>query len=191
MGVSEIIESWNLAAVGRDPPLKWVDYPHAIRLKQIAGTSQNGEFPDIRTRYALVQSEMSAARKFLVIDDNADGRALLTKTLMRKFPSSIIHECQDAESAVSDVARGGVDVVVVHRVWDVDGATLIRRLRAANLSVPIIAVSGIDRTKEALAAGATRFLSYDEWLRVGTIVSEVLGGSGGTTPPMEVRHARN
>ena len=35
-------------------------------------------------------------------------------------------------------------------------------------------ISGIDRTREALAAGATRFLNYDEWLRIGAVISDVL-----------------
>jgi DNA-binding NtrC family response regulator len=135
---------------------------------------------------------MSQPRSFLVIDDNADGRALLNKTLLRKFPAALIVECQNADSAVDHVSKNRLDAVIVHRVWDVDGATLIRRLRAADENVPIIAVSGIDRTKEALAAGATRFMSYDEWLRLGTIVQEIIGGSGGTTPPIVIpRNARN
>lgn len=41
-------------------------------------------------------------------------------------------------------------------------------------SVPIVMVSGIDRTQPALAAGADRFLLYDEWLRIGTMVQELL-----------------
>jgi hypothetical protein len=35
-------------------------------------------------------------------------------------------------------------------------------------------VSGFDRSQVALAAGATAFLNYDEWLRIGTVVSDLL-----------------
>ena len=39
---------------------------------------------------------------------------------------------------------------------------------------PIVVVSGIDRTEEVLAAGATGFLSYDQWLLLGSRVRELL-----------------
>ena len=38
-------------------------------------------------------------------------------------------------------------------------------------------VSGIDRAAEAVAAGANLFLNYDEWLRIGTVVAELLAGA--------------
>ena len=47
-------------------------------------------------------------------------------------------------------------------------------LRLTNAVVPIVMVSGLDRTKSAIEAGATAFLSYDAWLRIGTVVSELL-----------------
>src|SRR3954451_5846037 len=112
---------------------------------------------------------MPGPRTFLVIDDNGDGRALLAKTILRKFPAAIVQECQNAASAVSIAGRDGLDAIVVHRLWDMDGATLIRTLRHINQDVPIIAVSGIDRAQEAIAAGASRFVLYDEWLRIGTV----------------------
>jgi hypothetical protein len=37
-------------------------------------------------------------------------------------------------------------------------------------------VSGLDRSAAALKAGATVFLNYDEWLRIGTIVANLLPG---------------
>jgi len=113
-------------------------------------------------------------RRFLIVDDNADSRFLLAKTLLRKFPQAILQECQDGEAALAIVQAGQVDALVVHRAAGIDGITLVRELRQANAAVPIVMVSGIDRTKEALAAGASRFLHYDEWLRIGTSVDELL-----------------
>jgi CheY-like chemotaxis protein len=67
-----------------------------------------------------------------------------------------------------------------------DGLTLIRLLRQANHNVPIVMVSGIDRTKSALEAGATTFLSYEAWLRIGTVVAELVSARGAShTPPVE------
>ncbi|MDO8543676.1 MAG: response regulator [Opitutaceae bacterium] len=117
---------------------------------------------------------MPRHRKFLVIDDNADSRFLLVKTLLRKFPQAVIHESQDADAAILMAATPGLDAIVTHRAVEVDGVTLVSLLRKANPAVPIIMVSGINRSLEANAAGATRFLNYDEWLRIGTVVSEAL-----------------
>jgi CheY-like chemotaxis protein len=130
---------------------------------------------------------MPAPRKFLIVDDNPDSRFLLVKTLLRKFPHAVIQECQDGDAAVDLVKSEVHDALVVHRAAEVDGLTLIRMLRHVNQRIPIVMVSGIDRTKESLAAGATCFLSYEAWLRIGTVVAELLAPaaekSDGLTPP--------
>ncbi len=46
----------------------------------------------------------------------------------------------------------------------------MKQIRAVDAVVPIVMVSGIDRERAALEAGATSFLSYDEWLRIGSVV---------------------
>jgi DNA-binding NarL/FixJ family response regulator len=116
-------------------------------------------------------------RRFLVIDVNSDSRFLLVKTLLRKFPHSVIDECQDADAAIAAAGSAPLDAIVTHRSLDIDGITLVRLLRAANPTVPIVMVSGSDRSREAVEAGANRFLSYDEWLRIGTVVLETLAPS--------------
>lgn len=117
---------------------------------------------------------MSSPYKFLIVDDNADSRFLLVKTLLRKFPQAVLQETQDGESALALTRSQGLDAVVVHRAAEVDGLTLVRTLRQANPAIPIVMVSGLDRTKTAIEAGATTFLSYDAWLRIGTVVAELL-----------------
>jgi DNA-binding NtrC family response regulator len=122
---------------------------------------------------------MYQVRKFLIVDDNADSRFLLVKTLLRKFPQAIIEETQHGDSALARAKSGDLDALVVHRAAEVDGLTLIKELRAVASDVPIVMVSGIDRTKEATEAGATTFLHYEAWLRIGTVVSEILSGTRG------------
>lgn len=117
---------------------------------------------------------MPSSTKFLVVDDNPDSRFLLVKTLLRKFPRSIIHETQEAGSAVAMANANRLDAVVAHRAADVDGLTLVRALRDANPTVPIVMVSGIDRSKAAMLAGATTFLSYEAWLRIGSVVASLI-----------------
>ena len=112
--------------------------------------------------------------KFLVVDDNSDSRFLLVKTLLRKFPSAQVRESQDSDAALALVKAAGLAAVVVHRAADVDGVSLVKMMRTAHAELPIVMVSGIDRSKAALAAGANAFLSYDAWLRIGSIVAELM-----------------
>ena len=129
---------------------------------------------------------MPSHYKFLIVDDNPDSRFLLVKTLLRKFPQALLQETQDGESSVALARSETFDAIVVHRAAEIDGVTLIRKIREANQTVPIVMVSGIDRTKSALDAGASTFLSYEAWLRIGTVVRELLGAtSAASNPPVE------
>lgn len=117
---------------------------------------------------------MSAAPGFLVIDFHPESRYLLVKTLARKYPGAVIHESEDAEKAVEITRAVDLIAIITHRTFEVEGIELVRRLRDADPHVPIIMVSGIDRESAAREAGADAFLHYDEWLRIGTVVEDVL-----------------
>jgi CheY-like chemotaxis protein len=104
------------------------------------------------------------------VDYNLDSRFLLVKTLRRKFPKAAIYETDDAEKAIEFARAFNLAAIVAHRTFEMNGAELVQRLRDADPKVPIVMVSGIDREEQALAAGASVFLHYDQWLRIGTIV---------------------
>lgn len=123
---------------------------------------------------------MSAPLKFLVIDDNADSRFLLVKTLLRKFPSAVIHECQSSATALGMAKTTDLNAIISHRTTETAGISLLRELRQINPTVPMVMVSGVDRRELALAAGADRFLLYDEWLRIGTVVEELMAEKANT-----------
>ena len=112
--------------------------------------------------------------RFLVIDHNADSRSLLVRTLARKYPAAVIEECQLADSAIALARNGSFSAIVTHRTFEFDGIALVALLRSANPTVPILMVSGMDRATAAVKAGATRFMSYDEWLRVGNVMADLL-----------------
>ena len=126
---------------------------------------------------------MPPPRTFLIIDDNADSRFLLVKTLLRKFPQAVLQETQDGESALALVRSQHLDAAIVHRAADVDGITLIRLLRQESPALPVVMVSGVDRSRPALEPGATTFLSYEAWLRIGTVVAEILAAKDGAPTP--------
>lgn len=128
---------------------------------------------------------MAAAQKFLIIDDNPDSRFLLTKTLMRKFPAALVIECADTGTALAAAETERPAAIVVHRTSETSGLELLPLLRHANRKAPIVMVSGIDRTTEAMEAGANYFLNYDEWLRIGSVVAGLMAFSdpAATTAP--------
>jgi DNA-binding NtrC family response regulator len=124
---------------------------------------------------------MMLPQKFLIIDDNADSRFLLAKTLLRKFPAAVLVECADEDTATTITATERLSAVVVHRSASVPGLELLPLLRRANAAVPIVLVSGIDRADAARAAGATKFLLYDEWLMLGSVVEALMHAPAAVT----------
>jgi response regulator RpfG family c-di-GMP phosphodiesterase len=112
--------------------------------------------------------------KFLIIDDNPDNRFLLTKTLLRKYPAAALVECQSIDTAMRVLKNEAIDLIVAHRATEVGGADLVREVRRVNTTTPLIAVSGVNRCRETLAAGANRFQLLDEWLMVGHVAAQLL-----------------
>jgi hypothetical protein len=49
----------------------------------------------------------------------------------------------------------------------------VRAVREVHPSVPVVSLGHPATAKESLAAGATRFLDYEAWLGLGTMVKEL------------------
>lgn len=111
---------------------------------------------------------------FLLVDDSPDGRYLISKTLLRKFPRATIVECRTAETAFAAIAREMPSLIVTHRTYEFTGIELLRELRQRAPGVLILMTSGIDRREHALEAGADAFYTYEEWLMVGSHVAQLL-----------------
>jgi DNA-binding response OmpR family regulator len=95
--------------------------------------------------------------KVMLVDDDRTTVTLL-KTLL---------ELDGFE--VKAVARGGdvlpslesfqPDIILMdHHLDDMEGTEVIQQIRKAGLTLPIVMASGMDVSKEALAAGADKFL---------------------------------
>ena len=143
-----------------------------------SGVDFSAAFPgSVRVPYYTVSDAitgMPLPYTFLIVDDNTDSRFLLVKTLLRKFPESVLEETREGEAALTLARTNAFDAMVVHRAAEIDGLTLVSMLRQISPTVPIVMVSGLDRTHTAIEAGATTFLSYDAWLRIGTLVAELI-----------------
>jgi CheY-like chemotaxis protein len=124
--------------------------------------------------FRLLMSSTAAPLHFLVVDHHKDSRFLLVKSLLRKFPGARIEEAEDGETALQIARDHTLVAIITHRTREYFGTELVEKFRELNGRVPIVMVSGIERTAPALAAGADRFMLYDEWLRIGTIVKELL-----------------
>ena len=119
-------------------------------------------------------------KTFLILDDNPDGRFMVSKTLLRKFPQAMIHECADCDVAAEFVKSSQPSLAIVHRSLDADHVEAIQKLRAINPDLIILALSGDPRKEaEVLNAGATKFLHYDKWLLIGHVVADLLTPQAG------------
>lgn len=116
--------------------------------------------------------------RFLVIDDNPDGRFLVSKTLLRKFPKSVVIEAQTGETALRVLENESVTLVVCHRTFEFDAVSLVREIRQRNQTIPIVVMSGIDRSADVFAVGANACITYDEWLMIGNKVAALLTRPG-------------
>lgn len=127
---------------------------------------------DLKHEEAL--REHTTAPRFVVVDDNPEGRTFLTKILRDHFPRGLIFECENSEVAVAEVRAGKTSVFLVHRASDADGLPLVELLRAASQTIPIIYMSSVDRNDAALAAGATTFLLFDQSRMIAQVVGDIL-----------------
>lgn len=55
-----------------------------------------------------------------------------------------------------------------------DALRLVSVLRSVSPRLPIVAVCAVDRSIDAFAAGASRFLLSGEWLMIGPVLAEVI-----------------
>lgn len=136
------------------------------------------------SRYDVaVAARMTPLPKFLVVDDVAENRHLLAKTLLRAFSCSLIQECEESLPALAVAKHDRLTAIVVHRAADMDGLELVALLRELNPTVPIVVVSGRDSCPGAIEAGATAVLKYDAWGRIGTLVEETIAAEQAHAEP--------
>jgi DNA-binding response OmpR family regulator len=121
-------------------------------------------------------------RTFLIVEHNPDGLELISWTLARKYPEAEIQHVVETADALELLHRESVDAVIVHRPIGMDGLEAIRAIRHARAAIPIIMVSSVDYSREAIEAGATSFLHYDSWLMLGGVVEDVLNRPGSQNP---------
>ena len=108
------------------------------------------------------------AHRFTLMDDDPDGLFLLHSMLARLYPGSSISMFSTAEDALAHILDTGTDLLITnHGMGEMTGTELIRELRIRKWAIPIIAISGSSAAeKDAMAAGATRYVAKSEPRRI-------------------------
>ena len=104
------------------------------------------------------------ATKILLVDDNVHSRNIVRSGMRRLFDNIHqdvdIFEAEEGREALALVANEQFDLVMTDYYMPImDGATVVRGIRALQPSVPILATSASEDVEEELvAAGATAFI---------------------------------
>lgn len=125
---------------------------------------------------------------FLVVEDQPDNRALLINALMRKFPGSRLTTCDASAAVMKAVQASTLTAVIVHRASDADGLPRLEMLRTADSALPLILISSANNRTGAFEAGASAYLTYDSWVRIGAVVEDVLR-TGSAAPILPAKSA--
>jgi CheY-like chemotaxis protein len=114
--------------------------------------------------------------RFLIVDDDADSTFLARRNLQTAFPQAIVEHAASGQAALDLLKeREFTAVITDYRMPWMDGLTLVRRIREANLHMPIIMRTAMeDLENAARAAGVDYVLPWFRWRELGDVVKELL-----------------
>jgi hypothetical protein len=117
---------------------------------------------------------MLSPHHFLVVAESDDDRKIYSRTLLRRFPKTAVTEVGVAAGLLLGAQAQHCTGAVVNITGAGNALRLVSVLRAVNPRLPIVAVCTVDRSIDAFAAGASRFLLSGEWLMIGSVLAEVV-----------------
>ena len=104
---------------------------------------------------------IQGAGNILVVDDESDVRELLKKFLTRRGYD--VKTASDGRAALEAVRSGKPDIVLLDiRLPEMDGLTVLEKLREESNTVAIITMSGVadeDTARRSLELGAADFVT--------------------------------
>ena len=98
-------------------------------------------------------------KKILIIDDNKATATLLRTLFEMEGLEGVI--CSRADRVISDVRREKPDVLLMDaHLAEVDSLGILREIKSdpALKAIPVVMLSGMDRSEEFLPAGAAAFV---------------------------------
>jgi CheY-like chemotaxis protein len=115
----------------------------------------------------------------VLVDDDPDFLWFTRQMIARTFPQCAIEEFGNGLDALEYLARHVVDLIVTdYRMPFMDGLRLTKSVRSFDLRVPIVVISGDSVEAEAMARGATAFVSKRDILQRLAAVLQQLGALG-------------
>jgi DNA-binding NtrC family response regulator len=116
--------------------------------------------------------------RLTIVDDDIKMLFLVEHTLKAAFPDANITTLTDGTDALRHIRKIGTDLLITdHSMEHMNGADLIRELRAEGCKLPIIMISNSPNAEEeGNAAGANRFMEKgDAMARLPDAVRSLLG----------------
>jgi DNA-binding NarL/FixJ family response regulator len=119
--------------------------------------------------------------KVLLVEDNADFRHSLNKSLMLSFPAMVIAESADGKDAMVKIDYFKPDLVFMDiKLPDENGLNLTKNIKAKHSDITVIIMTANDAPEYCLAAfqaGATYFIDKGSvpTERIPSIIEALLG----------------
>jgi CheY-like chemotaxis protein len=112
----------------------------------------------------------------LLVNDDDDALFLLGRSVRRALPEADVALLRDAPSAIAYCEKHHIDALVTDNTMpEMDGLTLVRKLRQKFNNLPIVMVTNSTHlASEAAQAGVTSYLPAARWNDVGTAVAALL-----------------
>jgi len=103
-------------------------------------------------------------RRFIVVDDDRDVRYLVRCIVARSFPQATVVEAADGAEALRLFEEAGADLMIIdHDLPKLNGAELVRLLRARAVGIPLVIMSNFSAVGNiAMEVGATSFVDKRE-----------------------------
>ncbi|HEY9239302.1 MAG TPA: helix-turn-helix domain-containing protein, partial [Burkholderiaceae bacterium] len=136
-------EAAQLLGVSKPTVQRWVDSGHLKAWKTV-GRHRRIELASLRAFIAAQSPQAPPALSVLIVDDNADDRALLRALVERVLIGVAVDEADDGFAALLAVGRRVPDVLITDLMMPhMDGLEMLRRLSALATGRPrvIVAVS--------------------------------------------------
>ncbi len=116
------------------------------------------------------------AEHFLIVDDDADSTFLARRNLLSAFPHASVVQVQTGQAALEILGQQEFTAIITdYRMPWMDGLTLVRKIRAMSIHVPIIMRTAMeDLEEQARAAGVDYVLPWFRWRELGEVVREVM-----------------
>lgn len=106
---------------------------------------------------------MDEVLRILIVDDDEVDRMAIRRTLRTSNLSLAVEEATDAASATARLQHESFHWVLLdYRLPDLDGLSLVKRLRQLNIAIPLIVLTGQGDEQvavEVMKAGASDYLS--------------------------------